>query len=129
MSNGVIIAIISGGLFTLTIAFGGVGELISWLQKHAHENKPKEKAPEFGALRVVEKMDKAGELYYVAEKWGWRLRAQDYDRHDFTVRCDTPEEAQDKANARIDAQRKESENEEERTRRRNYSKVMGEFKP
>ncbi len=129
MSNGAIIAIIFGGLYGLLLVIAGVGGLTTWLQNRWHKDGSKERGPEPGTIRIVEKMDKAGELYYVAERWGWCLMDRGFDWHEFTVGCDTPEEAQEKANARIDNQREEAERQAERDNRATHHKVMGEFKP
>ena len=82
----------------------------------------------------VEKMDKDGEVYYVAEKYsaGW---SKDYgckwveEWGRITSEYDTLIEAQEAANIEVEKERKKAEKKAEKERRDAYAKVMGEFKP
>ena len=126
-----------------------------WGHRARHEkDKPKEKGPEVGTIRIVEKMREDETLYYIAKRYQ-RKTKQTYSDDTvsppktytfYTISAfwetittrehPTPEAAQEEANAVVDAERETARRaEEERQRERetkaraDYHKVMGEFKP
>ena len=128
MSTVWIVMVSLGGAFLVCVAFTTVyfGIADKWFRAEGwgdEPKKPKPFFPEVGTIRIVEKMDDAGAMYYVAEKF-----TSEWHTHGFHFTWErvgdksgvypTPEDAQQAVMR-----------EEETTRCRNYSKVMGEFKP
>ena len=124
-----IAAWIVGAVLIIAGMFCGIyWDEIPW-ERLKRTEKPKP-GPEVGTIRIVEKMDKAGTVYYTAEwfhathGW-WRWRTPDSD----PIHEDTPEEAQQEANDEEDRCRVAAEEKAELRRRAEHHKVMGEFKP
>ena len=92
--------------------------------------KPKpEQNPAVGTIRIVEKMNTNGSVYYTAEWFhgdGWRRYCSGNSNF---IHTDTAEEAQQEANDEADRCRAAAEEKAEKQRRADHHKVMGEFTP
>ena len=108
-----------------------------WCEKEKPNNEPE---PEVGTIRIVEKMDKDENFYYIAVRFEMAGSGNNMDNGKDWVKItggySTPQMAQEAANAIVDrereAERKKEERQKQRAeekRRAEYSKVMGEFKP
>ncbi len=107
-----------------------------WSRERREKPEKQPKGPEVGTIRIVEKMDEDGEAYYTAlqYRWGnyevfWAPLREKVGIDSMAIKRPTAEEAQEAANAELDRREAETEAYEESERRRNYVKVMGEFKP
>ena len=121
-------------------------DIYRWI-RDKKKASPKERQPEVGTIRIVEKMRDDESVYYIAEEYGWR--GGEYARHltwaemqfgerhkapngyyfGVLMKFDTPEEAQQRANDEVSRYRAEDAARLKQERRRNYANVMGEFKP
>ena len=129
-----------GVLIGLLLAISGAVEMTAYCSRKRGGKPPKERLPEVGTIRIVEKMDKDGSVYYVADIYVHRIVWRDGYNHfvrrweelafrGFAKKFGTVEEAQAAANAEMDRRRAEKDAQAEKERKENYMKVMGEFKP
>ncbi len=101
----------------------------TWWRDQAKRKTPKEEGPEIGTVRIVEKMDADGEVYYIYSIHSgslWRdCVGEDEDRNGWP----TPEAAQEAANAHVDEENEKAAKRAVQRERRGHSVVIGEFKP
>ncbi len=109
-----------------------------WHEERHQDDKPK--SPELGTIRLVEKMDENGEVYYVVRihaRWfnstmhQSRLRWEELLSHcaGSSETFGTVEEAQEAANVEIDRRKAEKEAKADKAKRAAHHEIVGEFKP
>ena len=135
MSEGLIAVVVFVGVTSSLLVTGRV-VIGCWpwdcgKEREPKVKKPKEKGPEPGTIRIIEKMDEDGEVYYVAERAAgtngdvWWPMSDDYGM----ISGKTPESVQQKANDEMQRRKEYAVEQEELRRRAAHHKVMGEFKP